>query len=42
MSAELINAIDCAIANARAHDDLYPMHLPVDLRVSLKCHDILE
>jgi two-component system NtrC family response regulator len=32
----LVNAIDWAIANARDHDVLFPMHLPVDIRVSIK------
>ncbi|MFH1985281.1 MAG: sigma-54 dependent transcriptional regulator [Pseudomonadota bacterium] len=33
---ELINAMDCAIANAQKHDVLFPMHLPANIRISLK------
>jgi two-component system NtrC family response regulator len=33
---ELVNAIDCAIANAQKHDVLFPMHLPANIRISLK------
>jgi two-component system, NtrC family, response regulator len=33
---ELVNAIDASIANAQEHDVLVPMHLPVDIRVSIK------
>ncbi|BBO89036.1 sigma-54-dependent transcriptional regulator [Desulfosarcina ovata] len=33
---ELVNAIDVALANAQGHNVLIPMHLPVNIRVSLK------
>ncbi len=33
---ELVNAIDCAIAAAQEHEVLYPVHLPVKIRVNLK------
>lgn len=33
---ELVNAMDCAIANAQKHDVLFPMHLPANIRISLK------
>lgn len=33
---ELVNAIDCAIANAQTHDVLFPLHLPANIRISLK------
>lgn len=33
---ELANTIEIAIGNALAHDILYPMHLPVGIRVRLK------
>lgn len=37
---ELVNALDASIANAKGHDVLVPMHLPVDIRVHLKCQKI--
>lgn len=33
---ELVNAIDCAVAAAQEHEVLYPVHLPVEIRVYLK------
>jgi two-component system, NtrC family, response regulator len=33
---ELVNAIDCAIANAQNHDVLFPLHLPANIRITLK------
>ncbi len=33
---ELVNVIDCAVANAQRHDMLFPMHLPANIRVSIK------
>ena len=37
---ELVNVIDASIANAKGHDVLVPMHLPVDIRVRIKCRTI--
>ena len=33
---ELVNAIDFAITNAQKHDVLFPMHLPANIRISIK------
>ena len=33
---ELANAIDSAVANASEYDVLFPMHLPANIRISLK------
>lgn len=39
---ELVNVIDFSIANSHMHDVLLPIHLPTDVRVSIKRHSMAK